>query len=155
MSGPPFNALTLYTVGTPNGLKPAVVLEELGLKYSVVAIDMGKNEQKEPWFLDINPNGRIPALKDGNMRVFESGAIMLYLLDQYDKEKVLGYDVSKGGKDAELYYEMLSWLMFQMGGVGPMQGEIALLSKVYSDFECPRTSFVVCHLQFAILQDLF
>jgi hypothetical protein len=77
-TAPPFNQLVYYTARTPNGLKPALMLEELGLKYKVVGIDIMKNTQKEQWFLDINPNGRIPALKDGEMRVFESGAIMLY-----------------------------------------------------------------------------
>ena len=74
---PPYNKLTYYTFGTPNGLKPAIVLEELGLTYKTEAIDITKNVQKEDWFLDINPNGRIPALKDGDMRVFETGAIMM------------------------------------------------------------------------------
>jgi hypothetical protein len=116
-SGPPFNDLTYYTFGTPNGLKPAIVLEELGLRYKVVPIDITNNTQKEDWFLAINPNGRIPALKDGDMRVFESGAIMMYLADHYDKSETITY---KHG--TPLYYEMLSWLMFQMGGIGPMQG---------------------------------
>ena len=107
-SSPPFNELVYYTFGTPNGLKPALLLEELGLKYKVENIDISKNTQKvcnlhplrprallthskEQWFLDINPNGRIPALKDGDMRLFESGAIMLYLHDHYDPEKKFGY----------------------------------------------------------------
>ena len=119
---PPYNSLVLYSAGTPNGLKPAIVLEELGLTYKAVGVNIRTNEQKEPWFLEINPNGRIPALKDGDLRIFESGAIMLYLAEHYDKEKKLTYDVSKGGKDADLYYELLSWVMFQMGGIGPMQG---------------------------------
>ena len=115
MSGqPPFNDLTYYTFGTPNGLKPAVVLEELGLQYKAETIDITKNTQKEDWFLAINPNGRIPALKDGNMRVFETGAIMLYLTDHYDKDYKISY--KQGTSD---YYEMLSWLMWQMGGLGP------------------------------------
>ena len=114
---PPFNALTYYSFATPNGLKPAIVLHELGLDYKGESVNIAKNTQKEQWFLDINPNGRIPALKDGDMRVFESGAIMLYLTDHYDKDNKISY---KHGT-AE-YYEMLSWLMFQMGGIGPMQG---------------------------------
>ena len=117
MSSPPYNQLKYYTAGTPNGLKPAIVLEELGVPYEHQAINIMKNEQKEDWFLAINPNGRIPALKDGELRVFESGAIMLYLVDQYDKEKKLGYEYG-----TDLYYEMMSWVMFQMGGIGPMQG---------------------------------
>ena len=114
---PPFNDLTYYTFGTPNGLKPAIVLEELGVNYKAVPVDISKNTQKEDWYLAINPNGRIPALKDGDMRVFESGAIMLYLADYYDKSETITYT-----HGTPLYYEMLSWLMFQMGGIGPMQG---------------------------------
>lgn len=110
------NDLTYYTFGTPNGLKPGIVLEELGLKYKVEKVDISKNTQKEDWFLAINPNGRIPALKDGDQRVFETGAIMLYLTDNYDKEHKLNY--SFGTSE---YYEVLSWLMWQMGGLGPMQ----------------------------------
>jgi hypothetical protein len=120
--GPPYNDLTYYTFGTPNGLKPAIVLEELELQYKAVPVDISKNAQKEEWFLAINPNGRIPALKDGDMRVFESGAIMLYLADNYDKSEMLTY---KHG--TPLYYEMLSWLMFQMAGIGPMQGTSHLI----------------------------
>jgi len=118
MASLPFNDLTYYTFGTPNGLKPAIVLEELGLKYKCETVDITKNTQKEDWYLAINPNGRIPALKDGDMRVFESGAIMLYLADHYDREDNFTYK----NTTAE-YYEMLSWLMFQMGGIGPMQGQ--------------------------------
>ena len=112
MSSPPYNALTLYVAGTGNGLKPVIVLEELGLKYAVKAIDIRNNEQKQDWFLEINPNGRIPALKDGDLRVFESGAIMLYLTDLYDRERKFTYEFGTG-----LYYEMMSWLMFQMAGI--------------------------------------
>jgi hypothetical protein len=122
--GPPFNDLTYYTYGTPNGLKPAIVLEELGLHYKVVPIDISKNVQKEDWYLEINPNGRIPALKDGDMRVFESAAIMMYLADNYDTSEKVTY---KHG--TPLYYEMLSLLMFQMGGIGPMQGRLHAESK--------------------------
>ncbi len=70
-----------------------------------------KNEQKEPWFIEINPNGRIPALKDGDLRVFESGAIMLYLTDMYDKDKNFTYQY---GTDE--YYEMVSHLLFWVRG---------------------------------------
>lgn len=118
-TAPPFNQLVHYTVRTPNGLKSTLMLEELGLHYKVEAIDIMKNTQKEQWYLDINPNGRIPALKDGEMRIFESGAIMLYLHDHYDPEKKFGYE-----NGTPLYYEMISWLMFQMGGIGPMQGAL-------------------------------
>lgn len=123
-TSPPFNQLVLYTARTPNGLKPALMLEELGLHYKVEGIDIMKNTQKEQWFLDINPNGRIPALKDGDMRIFESGAIMLYLHDHYDPEKKFGY-----ANGSPLYYEMVSWLMFQMGGLGPMAGMFSCCTK--------------------------
>ena len=117
MSGPPYNDLTYYTFGTPNGLKPAIVLEELGLKYKCETVDISKNTQKEDWYIDINPNGRIPALKDGKMRVFETGAIMLYLTEHYDTSQKITY---KHGTPE--YWEMMSWIMWQMGGLGPMQG---------------------------------
>jgi len=116
MSGPPpYHNLTLYTFGTPNGHKPSITLEELGLKYKTEVVNITKNIQKEDWFLDLNPNGRIPALKDGEMRVFESGAIMLYLTDHYDKDHKISYP--HGSRE---YYEMVSWLMWQMGGLGPV-----------------------------------
>jgi len=136
MSSPPYNALTLYTAGTPNGLKPVLILEELGLKYDVKAIDIRTNEQKADWFLEINPNGRIPALKDGELRVFESAAIMLYLVDLYDTEKKFTYEAGSG-----LYYEMMSWVMFQMGGIGPMQGQanhFRAFAPVYSAYGIKR-----------------
>lgn len=116
-ANPPYHNLVFYTGGTPNGFKPSVMLEELGLQYEVEIIDLDRNEQKQPDFLAINPNGKIPALKDGDMRVFESGAIMLYVTDQYDTENQISY--RQGTRE---YYEMLSWLMWQMAGVGPMQG---------------------------------
>jgi glutathione S-transferase len=112
--------ITLYSLeGTPNCIKITLALEELNLKYTTHTIDLWKNAQKEDWFLEINPNGRIPALKDGDQRVFESGAILLYLADKYDTDHKISY--AYGTND---YYEVLSWLMFQMGGIGPMQGEL-------------------------------
>jgi glutathione S-transferase len=135
-SQPPYNKLTYYTFGTPNGLKPAIVLEELNLKYTPVTVDISKNTQKEDWFLELNPNGRIPALKDGDLRVFESGAIMLYLTDQYDTERKISYPPG-----TPEHYEMLSWLMFQMGGLGPMQGQAThfrAMAPVRSDYGIKR-----------------
>lgn len=113
----------LYTGQTPNGIKVSILLEELGLPYKVTAIDISKNTQKEPWFLEINPNGRIPALTDTftdgtPIRLFESGSIMQYLVDRYDPEHKLSYP--KGSKES---YEVNNWLMFQMAGLGPMQGQ--------------------------------
>lgn len=120
-------ALHLYTQQTPNGIKASILLEELGLAYDVTEIHFSSNEQKAPWFLKINPNGRIPALTDASfpgaseaepLRVFESGAILNYLVERYDKEHKLSYP-----KDAPEYWEVQSWLMWQMGGLGPMQGQ--------------------------------
>jgi glutathione S-transferase len=112
--------ITLYSLeGTPNCIKVTLALEELNIKYTTHTIDLRKNAQKEDWFLEINPNGRIPAIKDGDQRVFESGAILLYLADKYDTDHKISYAHGANG-----YYEMLSWLMFQMGGIGPMQGEL-------------------------------
>ncbi|KAJ9234005.1 hypothetical protein DTO207G8_4100 [Paecilomyces variotii] len=128
--------ITLYSWPTPNGIKASIILEELGLPYKLVPIDIGTNVQKEDWFLKINPNGRIPAIKDGEQRVFESGAIMLYLVDKYDKEKKISY--APGTPE---YVEMLSWLMFQMGGVGPMQGQanhFRVFAGVRSDYGIKR-----------------
>lgn len=133
MSSPPYNALTLYTAGTPNGLKPVLIMEELGLKYEVKPINIMTNEQKQDWYLDINPNGRIPALKDGDLRVFESAAIMLYVTDLYDQEKKFTYDFGTA-----LYYEMLSWIMFQ----SKLSFHFNHRSK---DFAAPRSGCITLH----------
>ncbi|KAI1138562.1 glutathione S-transferase [Hypoxylon sp. FL0543] len=114
----------LYTAQTPNGIKISILLEELGLPYKTTAIEISKNTQKEPWFLEINPNGRIPALTDTftdgkPIRLFESGSIMQYLTDRYDTEHKVSYP--KGSRE---YYEVNNWLMWQMGGLGPMQGQL-------------------------------
>jgi len=113
----------LYTTQTPNGIKVSITLEELGLPYTVHKIDISKNTQKEEWFLKINPNGRIPALTDefvdGELiRLFESGAIMQYLVEQYDTRQLISYP--KGSRES---YEVNNWLFFQNAGVGPMQGQ--------------------------------
>ncbi|KAK7531558.1 glutathione S-transferase GstA [Phyllosticta citribraziliensis] len=115
--------ITLYTTQTPNGVKISITLEELGLPYQVQKIDISKNTQKEPWFLAINPNGRIPALTDAfsdgqKIRLFESGSIMQYLVSQYDKDHKISYP--EGTRE---YYETNNWLFFQNAGVGPMQGQ--------------------------------
>ena len=121
--------IDLYTAPTPNGWKASITLEELGMPYTVRPIDLGKNVQKEPWFLAINPNGRIPALVDranGDFAVFESGAIMLYLCDQDASGKLLPRD-AKGRSRVE------QWLMFQMGGVGPMQGQANVFFRYFPE----------------------
>jgi glutathione S-transferase len=121
--------IDLYTAPTPNGWKASVTLEELGIAYTVHPIDLGKNVQKEPWFLAINPNGRIPALVDranGDFAVFESGAIMLYLCDRDGSGKLLPRD-AKGRSRVE------QWLMFQMGGIGPMQGQANVFFRYFPE----------------------
>jgi len=109
--------IELLTAATPNGWKASIALEELGLSYTVRPIDLMKGEQKEPWFLAVNPNGRIPAIVDrdaGDFAVFESGAVLVYLAEKTGK--LLPADA----KGRSL---VLQWLMFQMGGVGPMMGQ--------------------------------
>ncbi|EZF32450.1 glutathione S-transferase-like protein [Trichophyton mentagrophytes] len=119
----PASDITLYTSQTPNGIKISIALEELGLPYKVVAIELGQNTQKEPWFLEINPNGRIPAITDTftdgkKIAIFESGSILEYLVDRYDTEHKISYP--KGTREA---YEVSNWLFFQNAGLGPMQGQ--------------------------------
>jgi glutathione S-transferase len=106
--------ITLYTVNTPNGIKASILLEELNLDYKVHSISMKDNEQKEPWFLEINPNGRIPALtdtaEDGKpIRVFESGAILEYLVARYDKDHKVSYPY--GSRE---HWEVISWVGFPL-----------------------------------------
>ena len=109
--------IELFTAATPNGWKASITLEEVGLPYKVRRIDFDKREQKEPWYLKINPNGRIPTIVDhdnGGFSVFESGALMIYLAEKTGK--LLPTDV----KGRSL---VIQWLMFQMGGIGPMMGQ--------------------------------
>jgi GSH-dependent disulfide-bond oxidoreductase len=109
--------IELFTAATPNGWKVSIALEELGLPYTVRPISLGKLEQKEEWFLKINPNGRIPAIIDhgsGDFAVFESGAILIYLAEKTGK--LLPTETKARSR-------VLQWLMFQMGGVGPMMGQ--------------------------------
>jgi len=109
--------IELFTAATPNGWKVSVALEELGLPYTVRQISLGKLEQKEDWFLEINPNGRIPAIIDhgnGDFAVFESGAILVYLAEKTGK--LLPAEPKARSR-------VMQWLMFQMGGVGPMMGQ--------------------------------
>ncbi|KAJ5387482.1 glutathione S-transferase II [Penicillium cosmopolitanum] len=121
--------ITLYTASTPNGIKVPILLEELGLEFKLQPIRIMDNEQKEPWFLEINPNGRIPAITDTwtdgeRIRVFESGAILEYIVDRYDKDYKASYP-----KDSREYWEVKSWLMWQMGGLGPMKGQLEHFQK--------------------------
>ncbi|HMR07242.1 MAG TPA: glutathione S-transferase N-terminal domain-containing protein [Polyangiaceae bacterium] len=109
--------IELLTAATPNGHKASVVLEELGLPYEARRIDLSALEQREDWFLKLNPNGRIPVIVDHDAEdfvVFESGAIMVYLAEKTGK--LLPTDVKGRSR-------VMQWLMFQMGGVGPMMGQ--------------------------------
>ncbi|CAG8542602.1 10076_t:CDS:2 [Paraglomus brasilianum] len=110
--------ITLYTFSTPNGHKASITLEELGIPYKVHKVSLMSGEQRQEWFLKINPNGMIPAIVDhsrGDFSVFESGAIMIYLCEHYDPEgKLLP-------KDPNLRSETIQWIMFHASGVAPMQ----------------------------------
>jgi glutathione S-transferase len=109
--------IELYTAATPNGWKVSIALEELGLPYSVRPIALTKNEQKEDWYLRLNPNGRIPTIVDhdnDDFVVFESGAILIYLAER--SGQLMPHD-EKGRS------QVVQWLMFQMGGIGPMMGQ--------------------------------
>ncbi len=116
--------ITLYTSPTPNGYKASVALEELGLEYQVHAIDLMKGEQKQPWFLSMNPNGRIPVLKDDDFAIFESGAILIYLAEKTGRLMPA---------DAHGRSLVIQWLMFQMGGVGPMMGQANVFYRYFPE----------------------
>jgi GST-like protein len=109
--------IDLYTWSTPNGRKVSIMLEEIGLPYEVHPIDIGKREQFAPDFLKISPNNRIPAIvdRDTGMSLFESGAILMYLADKTGKLMP---------RQGEPYWRTIEWLMWQMGGVGPMFGQV-------------------------------
>ena len=109
--------IDLYTWTTPNGRKVSIALEELGLPYKSHPIDINKDEQFAPAFLKISPNNRIPAIvdQDNGMALMESGAILIYLAEKTGKLMP---------KDAEGRYRTIEWLMWQMGGIGPMLGQV-------------------------------
>lgn len=128
--------LQLYSLPTPNGVKVSIALEETGLPYEVHRVAFDKNEQMSPAFLSLNPNNKIPAILDPNgpngqpLALFESGAILVYL-------------AAKTGQllptDEAARYETLQWLMFQMGGVGPMFGQLGFFHKFAGkDYEDKR-----------------
>ncbi len=108
--------IDLYTWTTPNGRKVSILLEELGVPYTIKPIDISKGEQFDPAFLAIAPNNRIPAIVDHEtgIQLMETGAIMLYLAQKYDRFTVKGDE----------YWRMVEWLMWQMGGLGPMLGQV-------------------------------
>ncbi len=120
-------SIDLYTASTPNGHKVSVTLEELGVSYNVHTIDMMANQQKEAWFLKLNPNGRIPVIVDrgeDDFAVFESGAIMLYLAEQ------AGQLLPTSAKGRS---RVMQWLMFQMGGTGPMMGQANVFFRAFPE----------------------
>jgi GST-like protein len=118
--------LQLYGLPTPNGVKVSIMLEEIGLPYEAHLVDFGKDDQKTPEFLSLNPNGKIPAILDPDgpggkpLALFESGAILVYLAEKTGKLLPA---------DPAARYETIEWLMFQMGGVGPMFGQLGFFNK--------------------------
>ena len=108
--------IDLYSWTTPNGRKVSILLEELSVPYTVHPIDISKDEQFAPDFMKIAPNNRIPAIVDHEtgIQMMETGAIMLYLSKKYNKFQCEGDE----------YWKMIEWLMWQMGGLGPMLGQV-------------------------------
>lgn len=128
--------LQLYSLPTPNGVKVAILLEELGLPYEVHRIDFGQNDQHTAEFLSLSPNNKIPALLDPDgpggepLGLFESGAILLYLAEKTGR--LLPEDPARR-------YQAIQWLMFQMGGIGPMFGQLGFFTTFAGkDIEDPR-----------------
>lgn len=119
--------IDLYTSATPNGWKVSIMLEELGLPYTVHALKLGEGDQKQPDYLKLNPNGRIPTIVDrdeDNFTVFESGAIMIYLAEK------TGQLLPSAVKPRS---QVLQWLMLQMGGTGPMQGQAHVFFRYFPE----------------------
>jgi len=135
--------IQLYSLPTPNGVKASIMLEETGLPYEVHRVSFDSNDQNSPEFLSLNPNNKIPAMLDPDgpggrpLPLWESGAILLYLSDK------------AGGRlmprDAGLRWQTVQWLMFQMGGVGPMFGQVGFFHKFAGkdyDDKRPRDRYV-------------
>ena len=119
--------IDFYTAATPNGHKVSCTLEALGMDYEVHVVNLMEGEQKKLEFLKISPNGRIPAIVDrdaSNLSIFESGAIMIYLAEKAGK--LISQDPLKKAK-------VLEWLMFQMGGVGPMMGQANVFFRYFPE----------------------
>jgi len=128
--------LQLFSLPTPNGVKASIMLEETGIEYEWHRIDITANESHDPAFLALNPNGKIPAIYDPYgpsgtpLALFESGAILLYLAEK------TGRFLST---DPNTRYETIQWVMWQMGGVGPMFGQVGFFNKFAGkDFEDKR-----------------
>ena len=122
--------IELYTSGTPNGWKVSMALEEMGLAYHVNLINLGKGEQRDPEYLKICPNGRIPAIidTDTGVSIFESGAILIYLAEK--SGQLMPADLA--GR-----YDVMQWVMFQMSGIGPMQGQAVAFVRYFPE-EVPQ-----------------
>jgi GSH-dependent disulfide-bond oxidoreductase len=119
--------IDLYTAATPNGHKVSIALEELALPYTLQVLELSRNEQKSADFLAINPNGRIPAIVDHEAQdfaVFESGAILIYLAEKTGQLMP---------SDAKGRSRVLQWLMFQMGGIGPMMGQANVFYRYFPE----------------------
>ncbi len=128
--------IQLYSLPTPNGIKASLMLEETGLPYEAHLVDFQSNDQLSPEFMSLNPNNKIPALIDPDgprgqpLALFESGAILIYLADKSGKFLP---------KQGAARYETIQWLMWQMGGVGPMFGQLGFFSKFAGkDYEDQR-----------------
>ncbi len=128
--------IQLYSLPTPNGVKASIMLEETGLPYEAHLVSFGEDAQKTPEFLSINPNGKIPAIVDPDgpggkpIAIFESGAILLYLAEKTGQFMPT---------DPVERWEAIQWLMFQMGGVGPMVGQLGFFHKFAGkDYEDKR-----------------
>ena len=119
--------IDFYTAPTPNGHKVSCALEAMELKYETLVVNLMENEQKKPEFLAISPNGRIPAIVDrdaDNLPIFESGAIMIYLAEKTGK--LMPTDLNEKAK-------VLEWVMFQMGGIGPMMGQANVFFRYFPE----------------------
>lgn len=119
--------IDFYTAPTPNGHKVSCTLEAMELEYETHVVNLMENEQKKPEFLAISPNGRIPAIVDrdvDNLPIFESGAIMIYLAEKTGK--LMPTDLNEKAK-------VLEWLMFQMGGIGPMMGQANVFFRYFPE----------------------
>ncbi len=112
--------IELYSWGTPNGKKVPIFLEEAGLEYELHKVDLGKGEQRAPAYLAKNPNGKIPTLVDGDVTIWESGAILIHLAETTGKFLP---------KDGQARAQTLAWLMLQMASVGPMCGQLGYFRR--------------------------
>lgn len=122
--------IDFYSAPTPNGWKVSMALEEMEIEYKLLLVDLGKGEQHHPDFLKLSPNGRIPAIhdQDTDISIFESGAILLYLAEKSGKLMPV---------DTPGRYEVMQWLMFQMAGIGPMQGQAVAFIRYFPE-EVPQ-----------------